>query len=125
LLRELLDNYFGVHTKNLTIKELWEISEQLLKLEKLLKDLKIKINFPDILTLGIKVEKQDLQEFIYGNFLKCFWNEELGWEISKTINFDWYSKRYTEEEFKKMIKNNLKIIYLHKERACYSGRFKK
>lgn len=46
------------------------------------------------------------------------------------INFDWYSpsnaKRYSEEEYKKMItNNNLKIKYFHKEEACYSGRFLK
>lgn len=48
---------------------------------------------------------------IYWNFIKCFWNEELGYDTSVATNFDWYSpsnaKRYSEEE------------------ACYSGRFLK
>ena len=32
-----------------------------------------------------------IQRFIYWNFLKCFWNEQLGKETSLVTNFDWYS----------------------------------
>ena len=128
--RELLDDYFRIKTKNLTNEQLWEMSKQLTELGKRLTELNAEIDVPDIPLLGIKGGKQDIQRFIYWNFLKCFWNEELGWDTSVTINFDWYSpsnaKRYSEEEFKKMIiDNNLEILYFHSEEACYSGRFKK
>jgi len=128
--RELLDDYFRIKTKNLTNEQLWEMSKQLTELGKRLTELNVEIDVPDIPLLGIKGGKQDIQRFIYWNFLKCFWNEELGWDTSVTINFDWYSpsnaKRYSEEEFKKMIiDNNLEILYFHSEEACYSGRFKK
>jgi len=128
--RELLDDYFRIKTKNLTNEQLWEMSKQLTELGKRLTELNVEIDVPDIPLLGIKGGKQDIQRFIYWNFLKCFWNEELGWDTSVTINFDWYSpsnaKRYSKEEFTKLIfENSLDIVYFHEEEACYSGRFKK
>ncbi|MBT5399931.1 class I SAM-dependent methyltransferase [bacterium] len=128
--RELIDDYFRIETKKLSHEQLWEMSEQLTKLGKILSELNIEVDIPDIPMLGIKGGKQDLQRFVYWNFIKCFWNEEFGEETSIFTNFDWYSpsnaKRYNESEYKEMIKeNNLEIIYFHKEEACYSGRFKR
>lgn len=128
--RELIDDYFRMETKNLSNEELWQMSRQLTELGKTLSNLKIEIDIPDIPLLGIKGGKQDLQRFFYWNFLKCFWNESLGYDTSVATNFDWYSpsnaKRYSEEMYKSMIHaNHLEIIYFHKEEACYSGRFKK
>lgn len=128
--RELIDDYFRIETKNLSNEQLWEMSRQLTELGKTLSELKIEVDIPDIPLLGIKGGKQDIQRFIYWNFLKCYWNEEQGRENSDMINFDWYSpsnaKRYSEEDYKKMInENNLIIKYFHIEEACYSGRFVK
>lgn len=128
--RELLDDYFRIETKNLSNEELWKMSRQLTELGKTLSELNIQIDIPDIPLLGITGGKQDLQRFFYWNFLKCFWNADLGYETSVATNFDWYSpsnaKRYSEEEYKNMIHaNRLEIIHFHKEEACYSGRFKK
>lgn len=128
--RELIDDYFRVETKNLSNEQLWEMSRQLTVLGKVLSELKVEVDIPDIPLLGIKGGKQDIQRFIYWNFLKCYWNEEQGKDNSDMINFDWYSpsnaKRYSEEEYKQMIAdNNLETKYFHKEEACYSGRFSK
>ncbi len=126
--RELIDDYFRTETKNLSNEQLWEMSRQLTELGKTLSELKIELDIPDIPLLGIKGGKQDIQMFIYWNFLKCFWNEDLGYETSVATNFDWYSpsnaKRFSDEEYIKMIRdNNLSIEYFHREEACYSGRF--
>lgn len=128
--RELVDDYFRIETKTLSNEQLWGMSRQLTELGKRLSELKVEIDIPDIPLLGIKGGKQDIQRFIYWNFLKCYWNEEQGKDNSDMINFDWYSpsnaKRYNEEEYKEMINdNNLEIKYFHKEEACYSGRFSK
>ena len=128
--RELLDEHFRTYCKDLSTDELWDMSNKLTQLGKTLSDLNIQIDVPDIPQLDIKGGKYDLQRFIYWNFLKCFWSEELGEETSIATNFDWYSpsnaKRYSEEEYKKMIDNNgLSIQYFHSEEACYSGRFLK
>ena len=100
--RELLDDHFRTACSELSREELWQMSEQLTELGKRLSALNISIDSPEIPSLGIKGGKQDIQRFIYWNFLKCFWNEELGDETSVVTNYDWYSpsnaRRFSEEE---------------------------
>ena len=127
--RELLDDYFRSATHNIPNEQLWEMSSQLTELGKRLSELKITFDSPDIPLLGIKGGEQDLQRFIYWNFLKCFWREDWGKDMSDATNFDWYApsnaKRYSKEEFINMIEqNNLKIDHFHEEDACYSARIK-
>jgi ubiquinone/menaquinone biosynthesis C-methylase UbiE len=125
--RELLDDHFRTATHDIPNEQLWEMSSQLTELGKRLSELKITFDSPDIPLLGIKGGKQDLQRFIYWNFIKCFWRAEWEKEMSDATNFDWYApsnaKRYSEDEFKNMIKqNNLEIEYFHGEEACFSSR---
>ena len=126
--RELLDDHFRTACSKLSREELWQMSEQLTELGKRLTALNISIDSPEIPSLGIKGGKQDIQRFIYWNFLKCFWNEELGEETSVVTNYDWYSpsnaRRFSEEEVHALAEENgLNETYFHAEEACYSGRF--
>ncbi|MBL8180233.1 MAG: class I SAM-dependent methyltransferase [Blastocatellia bacterium] len=128
--RELIDDYFRHETHDVTSEQMWEMSEQLTELGKRLSELNVSFEAPDIPLLGIKGGTYDIQRFIYWNFLKCFWKEDWGFEMSKATNYDWYApsnaKRYNREEFEQMIReNNLQISYFHQEEACYSGRFAK
>jgi ubiquinone/menaquinone biosynthesis C-methylase UbiE len=128
--RELLDDYFRKNTSQLTSEELWKLSKEVLKLGRMLSDLKVEANFPDLPSLGIIGGKMDLQRFIYWNFIKCFWNEELGYSTSLSTNFDWYSpvnaKRFSEFEIKDDLESaRLQNIFWHEEEACFSGRFSK
>jgi ubiquinone/menaquinone biosynthesis C-methylase UbiE len=126
--RELLDDYFRREVHGITNEQLWEVSEQLTELGKRLSDLKVTFESPDIPLLGIKGGEYDIQRFIYWNFIKCFWNPELGKDISDATNFDWYSpsnaRRYTESEFREMISDsNMEDSYFYIQEAAYSGRF--
>jgi ubiquinone/menaquinone biosynthesis C-methylase UbiE len=128
--RELVDDYFRNATHQIPKEQMWEFSEQLTELGRRLSDLKISFDSPDIPLLGIKGGKYDIQRFIYWNFIKCFWKEEWGFDLSKSTNYDWYApsnaKRFSKSEFLSMVtENNLTVTYLHEEEACYSGRFKK
>ena len=128
--RELVDDYFRKATHNISKEEMWKFSEQLTELGKRLSDLKISFESPDIPLLGIKGGTYDIQRFIYWNFLKCFWKEDWGFDLSKSTNFDWYApsnaKRFSKQDFLDMVnENKLAISYLHEEEACYSGRFLK
>ena len=130
LSRELMDDYFRVKTKEISKEDMWELSEQLTELGKRLTELKINIDVPDIPLLGIKGGEMDMQRFIYWNFLKCFWNEELGKETSISTNYDWYAPsnalRYSKNDFIQMLVNaNLTVRPFHSEEACHSGRFLK
>ena len=126
--RELLDEYFITEKKDLSYNEREMLSEQLTILGKTLSDLKCIINVPDIPALNIKGGDYDLQRFIYWNFIKCYWNDEQGFDMSKSTNVDWYTPaiayRYTKEEFLNLIrKHKLETIFFHEEEAAYSGRF--
>jgi SAM-dependent methyltransferase len=128
--RELLDDYFRKATHKISNEEMWEFSEQLTVLGKRLSDLNVSFESPDIPLLGIKGGTYDIQRFIYWNFIKCFWREEWGFDLSKSTNYDWYApsnaKRFSREEFLEMVSvNKLDISFFHEEEACYSGRFLK
>lgn len=128
--RELLDEYFREYSKRLTSQQLWDLSEQLTQLGRVLSELRVDIDVPAMPALGIKGGRQDLQRFIYWNFLKCYWNEEFGHEASVSTNFDWYSPsnayRYSSDEFIALCQEaGFATSFLHHEEACHSGRFEK
>lgn len=128
--RELVDDHFRTATKETSHEDMMALSEQLTDLGKTLADLNISIDVPDIPLLGIKGGEMDIQRFIYWNFIKCFWNEDLGRVTSVSTNYDWYSPsnatRYSVEEFLQYATDNeLKTVCLHSEEACHSGRFRK
>lgn len=128
--RELLDDHFRTYSKQLSNAEIWELSEQLTVLGRTLSELNVTIDVPDMPVLGIAGGKQDLQRFIYWNFIKCFWNPEHGFEASRMINFDWYAPstafRYSRDEFVAMLAaGGFSADFLHSEEACHTGRFHK
>ena len=128
--RELLDEHLREYCKTLRPDQVWEMSEQLTELGRRLSELEVTLDFPDIPALGITGGRQDLQRFIYWNFLKCFWNPEHGREGSRMVNFDWYApsnaRRYTREEFVAMLAAaGFAPEFLHSEEACHTGRFRK
>jgi SAM-dependent methyltransferase len=126
--RELLDQHFRTASKTLSQEQLWELSDQLTLLGQVLSGLNVTIDVPHMPLLGIKGGQQDLQRFVYWNFLKCFWNENFGFEASKMVNFDWYAPstafRYTFDEFNAMVAAaGFRADFVHSEEACHTGRF--
>jgi SAM-dependent methyltransferase len=126
--RELIDDYFRIQCTKMDRKQLWEMSEQLAELGKRLSDLNVEFESPAIPALGIRAGTYNLQRFIYWNFLKCFWNAELGLETSIVTNFDWYgpsnARRFSEREIRDIVAaNDLTVEFFHSEEACHSGRF--
>jgi ubiquinone/menaquinone biosynthesis C-methylase UbiE len=126
--RELLDDYFRNRCKEMTNEELWEMSDQLTELGRRLSELSVSFDCPAIPALGVKGGIQDIQRFIYWNFLKCFWNPQLGRETSIATNFDWYSpsnaRRFSRTEITELLRcNGMREAFFHEEEACYSGRF--
>ncbi|MEM7125485.1 MAG: class I SAM-dependent methyltransferase [Chloroflexota bacterium] len=128
--RELLDDHFRTYSKELSHEDLIALSSQLTNLGRILSSVEDEIDFPDIPLMGIEGGKMTIQRFLYWNFIKCFWNEQMGEQLSTITNYDWYSPsqayRYTEEEFRSWsTEEKLETVHFHSEQACYSGRFRK
>jgi SAM-dependent methyltransferase len=126
--RELLDEHLRSYSHQLPKEELWALASQLTELGRTLSELEIEIDVPDMPALGIRGGRQDLQRFLYWNFIKCFWNAEHGFEASKMINFDWYAPslafRYDKDEFVALLGDaGFEAQFLHSEEACHTGRF--
>lgn len=128
--RELLDEHFISGRADLSNEEIWDLSQRLTELGKILSESGIELDFPHIPQLNIVGGKQNLQRFIYYNFIKCFWNDKRGWDSSVSTNFDWYAPsiayRYSEEEFQEMTRAaGFECVRAHTEQACHSGLFVK
>jgi SAM-dependent methyltransferase len=128
--RELLDEYFRNAVHDFENEDIWNLSEGMTKLGKVLSEHDMELDLPDIPALGVKGGRQSLQRYLYWNFFKCFWNSDLGYDASVSTNFDWYSPsiayRYSEDEFKNLVTTaGFKIEFFHEEEACFSGRFEK
>ncbi|MGH2957766.1 MAG: methyltransferase domain-containing protein [Solirubrobacterales bacterium] len=103
MMRELADEHVRALTTRMSVDECMELSEQLTELGRELSELDVSIRLEKgVPLLGIEPGEHDVQRLIYWCFLKCYWNEELGEELSTLINFDWYhptyASRHTEDE---------------------------
>lgn len=128
--RELVDDYFRDKCKEMNHEELMDLSSQLTNLGLELQTHRSYVTVPDIPALGIKAGTYTIHDFIYWNFLKCYYNDSLGWDTSVITNYDWYSPsnafRYTKEEFLGMTaKRGLTCVTFFEDRPSYSGRFVK
>ncbi|TAN64121.1 MAG: class I SAM-dependent methyltransferase [Magnetospirillum sp.] len=128
--RELVDEFFRERGKAMSHDEVVALSEQVTALGRMLDGLDTVADFPAVPALGIEGGRQSVQRFIYWNFLKCFWNPDLGWDASVMTNYDWYAPaqaaRYDEAEFREWIaRHGLDTLSFHAEPASYSGRFQK
>jgi len=94
-LREMADKAIRKVTTDMSFEECMEFSGKIKELGKSLQKFKDDIEIAeDIPVLNIKKGKYNLQKFIYDHFLKCFYNEEMGEDISVLINQDWYHPKY-------------------------------
>jgi len=103
LIRELADDHVRALTSAMSVAECLEFSEAITELGRALSDLDATVALTrGIPLLGIPAGEHHVQRLLYWCFLKCFWNEELGWHSSVMTNFDWYhppsASRHTEQE---------------------------
>ena len=129
--REFVDDDIRERTTKMSFEECYKICEPITKLGKTLSDLNIEFEVPeDIPLLGIKAGKQNLQRFIYWNFMKCYWSNNLSFKDNVIVNVDWYHPidafRFKPEEIKSWAhENNLDIINFHISEPGISIRAKK
>lgn len=116
-IREFSDDYIRGIMVNKSEKECMKFSESMAKLGRSLSKINKKITITeDIPILQIKAGTYDIQRFIYWNFLKCWWSNDVPFKQSIATNFDWYfpqfAYRHTSNEVKNWFKDaKLKITH--------------
>jgi len=115
-IREYADDYVREIISALPYDEAIDAMNGLTELGKVLSELDIKIEVPDVDVLGIEKGNYDIQRFIYHFFLKCFWNPDLTFEANSAINYDWYHpqlcSRHTLAEIEGWYEHaNLEIVH--------------
>lgn len=101
-LREHADDYVRDRISGLPYEQAMELMAQVTELGKVLSNLKVSVDIPEVKVLGIEAGNYDVQRFLYHYFLKCFWNPDLSYQENVAINYDWYHPqlctRHTLEE---------------------------
>ena len=110
-LRELADEKIRAATTGMSDDECYEFSKAITSLGKELSKYKEPISIDqDIPLLNIKKGSYNLQRFIYDHFMKCYYNEELGFDMSVMNNVDWYkpslATHHTREEIEEWFGTN-------------------
>jgi hypothetical protein len=81
----------------------------------------------DVPLLGIKAGTYDVQRLIYWHFAKLFWSDDLGFEGSQHVNFDWYHPRFayrhTEDEVRGWCDDlRLSIVHFNVQESGFTVR---
>jgi len=118
-IREFSDDHIRDIMINKSEKDCLKFSKSMAILGRSLSKLNKKITIPEnIPILKIKAGTYDLQRFIYWNFLKCWWSDDVPFDQSIATNFDWYfpkfAYRHTPDEVKNWFKEQkLKITHFN------------
>jgi ubiquinone/menaquinone biosynthesis C-methylase UbiE/uncharacterized protein YbaR (Trm112 family) len=130
LLREMADKEIRKLTTRMSFNECLSFAQQVTALGKAFDKIEQQLIIEeDIPLLNINKGSYKLQRFIYNNFLKCFYNKELGDEFSYLINMDWYHAKYqshhTREEMQGWFdENHIKNVQVIQPPGWeYSGYF--
>ena len=115
-LREFADDMIRDAISPMAYEQAIEEMKQITELGRVLSELKLKVQIPEVRLLDIEAGEYDLQRFIYNFFLKCFWNPELSEEENFAINYDWYHpqlcSRHTRDEVEEWFKEaGLEILH--------------
>lgn len=101
-MREYADDYIRDKISGLPYEQAMASMREVTDLGKVLSELSIKVNVPNVKVLDIPAGEYDIQRLMYHFFLKCFWNPDLSYEDNVAINYDWYHPqlctRHTLEE---------------------------
>lgn len=127
-IREWADDYVRSAVSGLPAEQAWELMRPLTSLARALSDLHVQVDVPeDVPLLGIKAGRYDVQRLIHWHFAKLYWNDDMGFEGSQHVNFDWYHPPYAHRHTLDEIRGwcgrlGLDIAYCHTQESGYTVR---
>lgn len=97
--REFTDDYIREAIRDLDDEAAWEAMRGLTRLGQALASMQATVTVPEAVPLlGIDAGPQDIQRFLYWNFVKLYWNDALSFEENVHINFDWFRPMYAHRQ---------------------------
>ena len=119
-IREFTDDYIREKIKDYDYEKALDVNKKITELGKILSELDVNINVPEIEELGIKQGEYSIQRFFYHFFMKNYWNNDLTFDENAVINYDWYHpqdcSRHTLEEIEQwFLEKNLKIVHSYED----------
>ena len=96
--REFTDDYVREQLRGLSDQDAWEVMRGFTRLAKALAGVKADVDVPAVPMLGIAAGKLPVQRFVYWNFAKLFWSDEMSFEENVHVNFDWYRPVYAHRQ---------------------------
>lgn len=116
--REFVDDFIREEISSLPYEQAMTVCHSITQIGKVLSEIKVDVEVPDVEVLEIQAGVYDLQRFVYHFFMKCFWNPELSFEDNAVINYDWYHpqlcSRHTIDEVKEWFEAaGLKVVHEH------------
>lgn len=96
--REFTDDHVREQLRGLSDEEAWEVMRGFTRLAEALAAVNADVVVPDVPMLGIVAGKLPVQRFVYWNFAKLYWNDEMSFEENVHINFDWYRPVYAHRQ---------------------------
>jgi len=105
-IRELCDREIRKLTTEMSYSECMKFSHSMSLLGKALSNITQKLVIEeDIDLLGIKAGEYNLQRFVYGHFVKCWFNLDQDIPFADINNVDWYSPHYASHHTKEEVYN--------------------
>lgn len=89
--REFSDEHIRQVFSSLDDRSKEKLIEGVTSLGRQLAQIRQELTLEGLEPIGIPQGTFAVQKFIYDYFVKCFWNDHLGEDGSKAVNFDWYA----------------------------------
>jgi arsenite methyltransferase len=97
--REFTDDYVREQLRGLSDEAAWDVMRGFTRLAQALAAAQVDVEVTEAVPmLGIAAGKLPVQRFIYWNFAKLYWNDQMSFEENVHVNFDWYHPRYAHRQ---------------------------
>lgn len=96
--REFTDDYVREQLRGLSDEDAWEVMRGFTRLAQALSAVDAEVDVPAVPMLGIVAGKLPVQRFVYWNFAKLYWSDEMSFEENVHVNFDWYRPVYAHRQ---------------------------
>ena len=96
--REFTDDYVREQLRGLSDEDAWEVMRGFTRLAQALSAIDADVDVPAVPMLGIAAGKLPVQRFVYWNFAKLYWSDEMSFEENVHVNFDWYRPVYAHRQ---------------------------